>query len=164
MRQAYDYWQNQPGNYRSRQGRPRGGTPCCRNHFPLGSGRVVTVGRGGTEAHTPSLEDCFYGRTTKATPSGHPIAPTEFPRYIPLQTQTLDRLKGGGPHCSIGTSRGEYQPLVTSEDGYRLRLIPELLRDNICHWPNIHRFLQSPRSVSPRVFGLPHRQPEQRAP
>ena len=122
----------------------------------------MSQGRGRTEAQHPAWA-IPADRSQQERQSGHPIAPTEFPKVRSAADAETRPPGGGGPHCDILTSRGGSQPPVTSGDGYGLRVTPKLLRDNASHRPTIHRFRQSPRSASPWVFRLPPQQPRRRA-
>jgi hypothetical protein len=73
LRQAYDYWQNQPGNYPEPR---RASLGSCGGEPPEGRSFVTRV--GATRLAKPDQA----GRPARrgAAPSGHPIAPTEFPK------------------------------------------------------------------------------------
>lgn len=73
MRQAYDYWQNQPGNYPEPR---RASLGRCGVEPPEGRSLVTRV--GATRLAKPDQA----GRPARrgSAPSGHPIAPTEFPK------------------------------------------------------------------------------------
>ena len=67
------------------------------------------------------------GRSHQGPSTTHPIAPTELPKGWSAADVGM-RDPEAGPHCDIHPSSGGYQPPVTSEDGYGLRLTPERLR------------------------------------
>ena len=146
MRQAYDYWQNQPGNYRARgnlreataEGPPEG----TRNRPKVG-GRSLVPG----PSQPPGPEPPGVNRS-------HPIAPTEFPKgRSARRSKPRPRRQASG--CSMHPSRGGYQP----PDHVRRRLpasVGPRLSDvkNDSQRPVIHRLRQRPQkpksSAGPR--------------
>lgn len=74
------------------------------------------------------------------------LPPLNFPRDGPPQKWGFEAQEGADPHCDIRPSEGGYQPPVTFENGYELRLTPECLLENDGHRPTIHRLRQSPRA------------------
>ena len=80
MRQAYDYWQNQPGNYPRGRGRAPGGDD---RQTPRFRGRKFFVTGRGAVLQAPNPLGPLRTRREAARagqPMGHPIAPTEFPK------------------------------------------------------------------------------------
>ena len=71
MRQAYDYWQNQPGNYRSTRRGPRGAVAEVRTK------RGLESRDWGAPECTQPTQPSARGASGRA---GHPYAPTEFLR------------------------------------------------------------------------------------
>ena len=92
----------------------------------------------------PAGEACKRARAT------HPIAPTEFSRAWSVAERKL-RPQKIDLRCDMHAPKGGYQPPVTSEDGYRLRLTPKCLGTAIANRPAIHRL---PQSLSREAIGL----------
>ena len=132
MRQAYDYWQNQPGNFL--EGSPEA-TQTARGR----QSSSLRGDRGHSEPH-PGAE-----ATTGLT--RYPIAPTMFPTgRSPAHWLAIAR-------CEMCPAGGGYHSPVTSEDGYQLRLTPNCLRINVDHRPVIHRLQQSLPAGADRSSG-----------
>ena len=119
MRQAYDYWQNQPGIYlKSSVAHPQGAfTP---SHTPPQKGVIRISTRSGRTAEAPRP-----ARDRKST--GHPIAPTEFPKAWSGADMGFATLNVG-PNCTIHPSRGGYRGGPTPRtERTRPRLAPKCL-------------------------------------
>ena len=143
MRQAYDYWQNQPGNYLDRRSRPskrvsHAGTP------PEGS-QSSSQGRGpfAQRRREPGVRPrgrAHEGAVGRAEPSPHPISPPEFPR---TEVRHRDRPAGEGfADCDIFVPSGGYLSPITAPRRRRLsaEVYPRIrLKDNDSHRPTIHR-------------------------
>ena len=106
----------------------------------------------------PRLRTKWLGRQKPPVGRAHPeqrsrgpdniqLPPLSFPRHGPQQDDIAIR-EEVDVACGIRASEGECQRLVTSRDGYGLRLTPECLRDNVRHRPTIHRLLRRPRTKS----------------
>ena len=78
--------------------------------------------RSGSRPRSAWTYPCADPTPEHAT--GHPIAPTEFPKVWSAADAEMQARKPD-PHCNIHTSRGGYQPPVTPGSGYRLRLTPK---------------------------------------
>jgi len=149
LRQAYDYWQNQPGNYLDAGAAPRdddrGSTP---------EGQKVAIGRG-EDASRPGHGRHSPVRKRLPRPS---IAPLEFPKGGPPQrsAQPVWALKvlrstpsrGGCP----GRSR---RPRSTATD----QGLPRKSGEILSHRPIIHRPQRTRRARAFRgsVASNPHR-------
>ena len=110
---------------------------------------------GGSSRDWSPGPGAFRGRSRRKALKPIQLPPLNSPRGGPPQ-----RRRGIDPgptpsRCNIRLSKGGCQPLVTSEDGYELRLTPDCLRDNDSHRPIIHRLLQCPRAHWPRDFRPP---------
>ena len=113
MRQAYDYWQNQPGNY----------LDGIRRSVP----KTVPKGRRMFRWEGNSLDGCLRRQSTLTVTCclcRHPIAPTEFPK----------KMSAAGPfswkafwNCGMVFSRGGYLAPITPRGGYQCRLTSECL-------------------------------------
>ena len=138
MRQAYDYWQNQPGNYlKSSVARPRGAFTPSHTPPPVDRGGdqdIYKVG-GRAEAQRPTRETPG-AEAAERSPRVIQLPPLSSPRDGPGQTWGFATLNVG-PHCTIRPSVGGYQPPatwappcndMTGSHGCRLRLTPECLR------------------------------------
>jgi len=127
LRQAYDYWQNQPGNYRvpgARRAAPEGGRP------RRGARIVDRSGTGGPEPQDPA-------RSPGAKARGGPareiqLPPLSSPGDGPPQEHFGAR-EGPPPHCDIRPPGGGYQPPITPGGGYRLQRAPECLRGMVAN-------------------------------
>ena len=75
MRQAYDYWQNQPGNYLNAKGAPDGST---KGLISRKRWKVMIPGRDDDRDQRPTLRKT--ARLRNSLLKGYPIAPTEFPK------------------------------------------------------------------------------------
>ena len=138
MRQAYDYWQNQPGNYLDPAVAPKHG------HRRRPGGRPELL-RWLGPAVRPNARRA-------ATP-----AVSRRRRQPAIQLPPLNSPRSGPPQGNAGPARAtcrlrhahlEWRISATHHapgDGYRLRLTPECLEDNGGQRPVIHRLLQRPR-------------------
>ena len=151
MRQAYDYWQNQPGTYRLRP------DPAPK---VLGTGRPAPrTGELGSftgwdEGPQPHARP---GRPPGAEAPARPpraiqLPPLSSPRDGPPQTWGFATPEPAHPATCTPQSGG-YQPPVTPGGGYGLRSTPECLPDNGGHRPTIHGLRRSPTRRSEGVFG-----------
>ena len=153
MRQAYDYWQNQPGNYLNRETTPpRRAKGHRRPSMKRGSGLVNRSGHGPKPNAQPRPPP---GPKPPEASTGYPIAPTELPKEWSAATLGMHGPKTG-PRCAIHPSEGGYQPPVTPGGGYGLRLTPKCLQDSDSHRPFIHRLRQSSRGEPHESSGHPN--------
>jgi hypothetical protein len=91
LRQAYDYWQNQPGNYRA----PGLATSA---YFSAGESSKLLVG-----VHWERAARSAAGRAVGAV-GGNPLSPSKFPRRLVRRTTPggacdIEGLGGGPPRC-----------------------------------------------------------------
>jgi len=84
LRQAYDYWQNQPGNYRGRTGKPMRAPP----DVPRGV-RVVT--EEGTRTDPSAQLAATPGRKAAGRLQAIQLPPLNFPKDGPPQMQRRAR-------------------------------------------------------------------------
>ena len=145
MRQAYDYWQNQPGNYLDQDTR--------RRLEPTEMGRAVHCSRG--EARSPGAhrarQSCprtrgglSHALTTGLGERGYTrgpvviqLPPLSSPQAGPRHTSSKAEALSVGVACS--PQEEDTVHLSRPEDGYRLWLTPKCLRINVGHRPVIHR-------------------------
>ena len=117
------------------------------------SGRERPEGRTGllqsrSGSRPRSAWTCPCADPTPEHATGHPIAPTEFPKaWSAADAEVQARRRD--PHCDMHTSRGGYQPPVTPEGGYELRLTPECVVIMIA--------IGQSSTDSVRARGLPHK-------
>ena len=131
MRQAYDYWQNQPGNYLKPRWPPVLGEP--RPDTPGGAELVTRKER--PERH-PTRNCIGNARLDRSCSTGHPIAPAEFPKRrsaaVPL-----------GPHVHHGPRHAPLRRRKPFPDHAQKRLpvraYPQESSWGGCHRPTAHR-------------------------
>ena len=126
MRQAYDYWQNQPGNYREPERRSERANP------PKGARMYQMEGRSRSDPSRKHQKVCETPKP-QATDS---IASTEFPK---LRSATGGiRLLHRSLHRYIRPSGGEDSRQVNAQARVLDRAIPEDLVKRLAK-PAIHR-------------------------
>ena len=150
MRQAYDYWQNQPGNYHDRDNLPpRGGKEARERPRRDDQSRYkIGASRGRTQPVTSSRG---RGRGRPERGTSHPIAPTEFLKGRSAADATGSRPPKRTAEALQHVPLKRRIPATRSRpgDGYGLGMTPDCLMNNVCHRPTIHRLLQSSRSTGP---------------
>ena len=111
MRQAYDYWQNQPGNYRA----PGLATSA---YFSAGESSKLLVG-----VHWERAARSAAGRAVGAV-GGNPLSPSKFPRRLvrraaPWGERDMEGLGGGPPRCVSprASAAGRYPPKLAEALG-----------------------------------------------
>jgi hypothetical protein len=147
LRQAYDYWQNQPGNYLDAEAAPegdgQGSTP---------GGAEVAIGRGEDESKPG------HGCTSRLRRGSrdHPFAPTEFPKG--WSTTEARATREGVDRSAVCTPQEEDARNDHSDRGRRLlnRACPQESGEILSQRPTIHR-PQPTRKAGPIGVRLPHR-------
>ena len=121
-------------------GGPRGGAPGdARGRGPGSHLGARPGGSAGAEAR-------------RRAPTGHPIAPTGFPKGRSAPRLLRGR-KPKPADRSIRPPRGGRQPPITPGGGYRLRRAPKCLTDNASHRPTVHKLPQHLQGIGLRGFG-----------
>jgi hypothetical protein len=132
LRQAYDYWQNQPGNYPQPWRRGDRGNPPKRAECMLP--------RWKEDAETPSVTSVPWHKCA-GTASGYSIAPTEFPKNA-----VRDKASSGSKATRtrhIRLSGGEDLGLVDAKRRILSLAIPENLVKRLAK-PAIYRLQRKP--------------------
>jgi len=120
----------------SRRPRP----PATATTVPPGRGQRLVVHRGWDGSEERARPATSHPREGATVTIGHPIAPTEFPKEP--SAAGLARSPEGRPRgCGMDPSRGGYRTVghVEKLDGYRPRLTPGNLKQNLSQGPIIHR-------------------------
>jgi hypothetical protein len=121
---------------------PKPSTPRPRHNPPEGGQKVVIhqVGTASTWWKTRPTGDRHRPREEAAVHNGHPIAPTEFPKR--WSAATTRSVPGGNNHEAVTYTPQEEDTKGRSHrrcDGYRPRLTPRNLNENLSQGPFIHR-------------------------
>ena len=109
MRQAYDYWQNQPGNYLERREAPPSALP------PRQAGRKRCCYRRCAQTRRPTRMLTCASERARGSPHGKavgtncwlPLSPSKFPRTRSAGTERASREVA---ECRLGAPRGDRRP------------------------------------------------------
>ncbi len=110
------------------------------------SGSLSRSGGGRSQTPGPGYPEPKPGRKPAST--GHPIAPTEFPKGWSAADARAFDLKGQ-PALRHTPLKRRIPAARHARRRLRASVDPQMSLDNDSHRPFIHRLLQSPRSIAP---------------